>query len=324
MPPLIQPKVEPLPPGIDLTNKTAIVTGATAGIGLELSRQLLNLNLSSLILAVRDVSKGEQVRKTLSAINPKAVVQVMKLDTSDYATVKAFTKTFTSKHGKLHLLMLNAGISDINFEFAPTGHEKNIQVNYLSNVLLTLLLLPTLEQTAELEGAPTRITWTGSRMHFQTSLASKVPLKKNEGILKHFDTPGIIPPLTRYGDIKLLVLLFQHELANRYHPKKVIVNHFCPGMVDTSLTDILPVYLRLPALMLKAVRARSVDKAGWIGLHAALVVGEETHGKLLGDKQVADLGDFVPSEEGMRIRKLLWEETVDEMRGLTQVPSWMQ
>ncbi|KAF5249635.1 hypothetical protein FANTH_4943 [Fusarium anthophilum] len=324
MPPLRQPKVEPLPPGIDLTNKTAIVTGATAGIGLELSRQLLSLNLSNLILAVRNISKGEEVRTEISAINPKAVVQVMKLDMTDYASVKAFAETFTSKHWKLHLLMLNAGISDINFELAPNGHEKNLQVNYLSNVLLTLLLLPTLEHTAELEGATTRITWTGSRMHLQTSLARKVPLKKNEGIFEHFDTPGVVPPLTRYGDTKLLVLLFQHELANRYPPKKVIINHFCPGMVDTSLTDILPVYIRLPALLLKALRARSVDKAGWIGLHAALVVGEETHGKLLGDKEVADLGDFVPSEEGIRIRKLLWEETVEEMRGLTQVPSWME
>ncbi|WKT45512.1 Short-chain dehydrogenase/reductase SDR [Fusarium oxysporum f. sp. vasinfectum] len=312
--PLIQPKVEPLPPGIDLTNKIAIVTGATAGIGLELSRQLLNLNLSTLILAVRNISKGEEVRKTLSAINPKAVVQVMKLDTTDYASVKAFAETFKSKHGKLHLLMLNAGISDIKFELAPTGHEKNFQVNYLSNVLLTLLLLPTLEQTAELEGAPTRITWTGI----------KFPSREMKAYLNTLTHRVSFPLSTRYGDTKLLVLLFQHELADRYPPKKVIINHFCPGMVDTSITDILPVYIRLPALLLKALRARSVDKAGWIGLHAAIVVGDETHGQLLGDKKVADLGDFVPSKEGVRVRKLLWQETVKEMRGLTQVPSWME
>ncbi|KAF9773135.1 hypothetical protein IL306_009097 [Fusarium sp. DS 682] len=322
--PLIQPKVEPLPLGIDLTNKTAIVTGATAGIGLELSRQLLSLKISTLILAVRNVSKGEEVRTALSATNPEAVIQVMKLDTVDYTSVKAFAETFKSKHDKLDLLMLNAGISDINFELAPTGHEKNFQVNYLSNVLLTLLLLPILEHTAELEGSPTRITWTGSRMHWRTSLASRVPLKKGEGIFEHFDAPGVIPPLTRYGDIKLLVLLFQHELARRYPPKKVIINHFCPGMTHSSMTDILPYYIRLPALLVKALRARSVDKAGWIGLHAALIVGEETHGQLLGDKEIADLGDFVPSQEGIRIKKSLWEETVKEMRGLVEVPSWME
>ncbi|KAF4337292.1 short-chain dehydrogenase reductase SDR [Fusarium beomiforme] len=322
--PLIQPKVEPLPPGIDLTNKTAIVTGATAGIGLELCCQLLSLNLSTLILAVRNESKGEEVRKSLCTINPKAIVQVMKLDTADYTSVKAFAEMFKSKHEKLHLLMPNAGISDLNFELTPTGHEKNLQVNYLSNVLLTLLLLPILEHTAELEGSPTRITWTGSRMHLRTSLASNVPLKKNEGIFEHFDTPGVIPSLQRYGDTKLLVLLFQHELARRYPPQKVIVNSFCPGMVHSSMTDILPFYIRLPALLVKAARARSVDKAGWIGLHAALVVGAETHGQLLVDKEVAELGDFVPSQEGIRVKKLLWNETVKEMKGLVEVPSWME
>ncbi|KAM0324728.1 hypothetical protein ACHAPQ_008256, partial [Fusarium lateritium] len=125
--PFAQPNVEPLPAGIDLTNKTAIVTGATSGIGLELSRQLLALNLSTLILAVRNVPKGEQVRQDLLAENPNAVVEVMKLDTEDYNSTRAFAKAFKSSHGKLHLLMLNAGISDIQFSLAPSGHEKNFQ-----------------------------------------------------------------------------------------------------------------------------------------------------------------------------------------------------
>ncbi|KAF4996067.1 hypothetical protein FGRMN_4729 [Fusarium graminum] len=320
---LRQPPVEPLPAGIDLTNKTAVVTGATSGIGLELSRQLLALNLSTLILAVRNTDKGEQVRQGLLAENPNAVVEVMKLDTEDYNSAKAFAETFKKAYGKLHLLMLNAGISDLQFSLTPSGHEKNFQVNYLSNVLLTLLFLPMLEATAQQEGSPTRITWTGSQMHLKTSLARQVPLKKNEGIFEHFDTPGVIPTLSRYGDTKLLVLLFQLELAKRYKPDKVVMNHFCPGMVHSSMTDDLPFYIRLPAVIVKALRARTVDKAGWIGLHAALVAGEETHGKLLADKELAEVGDFVTSEEGQRIKRMLWEETTDEMRrGLVDVPSW--
>ncbi|KAF4963618.1 hypothetical protein FSARC_8403 [Fusarium sarcochroum] len=322
--PFIQPKIEPLPPGIDLTNKTAIVTGATAGIGLELSRQLLELKLSTLILAVRNVSKGEEVRQGLLAENPKAVVQVLKLDTEDYASVKAFAETFQKTNGRLHLLMLNAGIGNLSFEMATSGHEKHLQINYLSNILLTLLLLPTLEATAQRDGSPTRITWTGSRNHLHTSLARRVPLKKGEGVFEHFDTPDLISPFIRYGDTKLLIVLSQLEIAKRYKPEKVIMNSFCPAMVNTTMSDVLPLHLRLPMNLIKAMRARSVDKAGWIGLHAALVAGEETHGKLLFDKDVGDLGDFVPSDEGRRIQGLLWEETVEEMRGLAEVPSWME
>ncbi|KAJ3521338.1 hypothetical protein NM208_g13337 [Fusarium decemcellulare] len=328
--PFVLPKVSPLPAGIDLSSKTAIVTGATSGIGLEITRQLVTLKISTLILAVRNVSKGEEVRKTLlsepaiKTANPNANVQVMKLDTEDYASVQSFVEEFKGKYDKLHLLMLNAGIGTLAREFAPNGHEKNIQVNYLSNVLLTISLLPLLEATAEKKGSPTRITWTGSRAHKRTSLAGKVPLKQGEGVLQHFDTAEDIPAFARYGDSKLLSVLFQLELANHIDPDKVIVNNFCPAMVATGMSDVLPVYLRIPMDLIKAIRARSPEKAAWIGLNAALVAGKESHGRLLEDNEVADLGEFVESEEGVRVRRLLWEETVEEMRGLVALPSWME
>ncbi|KAF4467664.1 Short-chain dehydrogenase reductase SDR [Fusarium albosuccineum] len=328
--PFILPKVSPLPAGIDLSSKTAIVTGATSGIGLEITRQLLTLKVSTLILAVRNVSKGEEVRKTLlsepaiKTANPNANVQVMKLDTEDYASVQSFVDGFKSKYDKLHLLMLNAGIGTLAREFAPNGHEKNIQVNYLSNVLLTVSLLPLLEATAGKEGSPTRMTWTGSRTHKRTSLAGNVPLKQGEGVLQHFDTAEDIPAFARYGDSKLLGVLFQLELANHIDPSKVIVNSFCPAMVATAMSDVLPVYLRIPMDLIKAIRARSPEKAAWIGLNAALVAGKESHGRLLEDNKVADLGEFVESEEGAKVRRLLWEETVEEMRGLVALPSWME
>lgn len=326
---LFQPKVDPLTPGIDLSSKTAIVTGATSGIGLELSRQLLVLKVSNLVLAVRNVTKGEEVRKGLladpavKAANPQAVVKVMKLDMEDYASVQAFVEAFKREHNRLHVLMLNAGIGTFGREFAPTGHEKNNQVNYLSNVLLQLSLHPILEATAEKEGSPTRVTWTGSRMHRLTTLASKAPLKPGEGVLEHFDK-GNAPALAGYPDSKVLVALFQLELARRYTPEKVIVNSFCPGMVVTNLSGAAPVYVRIPVDMIKALRGRSVEQGAWIGLHAALVAGKETHGMPLDDKNIVDLGAFLKSEEGERVRRLLWDETVQEMRGLMEVPSWME
>ncbi len=55
----IQPPVTPPPADINLEGKTAIVTGATEGIGQETARQLLVLRLSTLVFAVRNPSKGE-------------------------------------------------------------------------------------------------------------------------------------------------------------------------------------------------------------------------------------------------------------------------
>ncbi|KAH6895918.1 hypothetical protein B0T10DRAFT_587483 [Thelonectria olida] len=327
--PFIQPPVPPLPQGIDLSGKTAIVTGATAGIGLELSRQLLTHKVSNLVMAVRNVSKGESVRQALlsepaiKAANPNANVKVMQLDTENYPSVQAFAAAYGAEFRDLHLLMANAGIGNLAREFASSGHEKHVQVNYLSNVLLTLALLPILEDTATRTGEPTRVTWTGSRMHKQSSIVGKTPLKKGEQVLKHFDTSEDIPAYARYGDSKLLCVLFQLELAKHYKPDKVIVNNFCPGMIRTSLTEVLPFYIRIPVHLMQAIRARSPEKAGWMALNAAVVVDAESHGRLLEDMVVGEVFQWIHSEDGEKVQKMVWNETIDEMAGMVNLPSWM-
>jgi NAD(P)-dependent dehydrogenase (short-subunit alcohol dehydrogenase family) len=312
-----------------LSGKTAIVTGATQGIGLEISRQLLTYKISILVLAVRNLPKGEAVRQTLlsdpavKTANSNATIKVLRLDTENYESVQQFVSAFTAEFHNLHLLFANAGIGTAAKELASSGHEKNIQVNYLSNVLLTLALLPTLEATADKTGEPTRGTWTGSRGHKQSSLAEKLPLQKGEEVLKHLDTAHALPMFTRYADSKLLCVLFQLELAKYYSPDRVIVNSFCPGMVDTGMTDVLPIYLRVPVNAVKAIRARSPKKAAWIALNAAVVAGAETHGRLLGDMAVEEPWEWIKGEEGQRVQKMLWNETIDEMAGMVDLPGWM-
>ncbi|KAJ8132637.1 hypothetical protein O1611_g987 [Lasiodiplodia mahajangana] len=324
-----QPPVPSLSPSLNLFGKTVIVTGATSGIGLEISRQLLSRRVSNLIMAVRNVSKGEMVRQALlsepaiKAANSNAAIKVMELDTESFASVHRFASAFKAEFQDLHLLLANAGVGTVAKEIARSGHEKNIQVNYLSNVLLTLALLPALETTAEKTGEPARVTWTCSRMLEYSSLAKKLPLKQGEEVLKHFDTVDGLATLTRYADSKLLCVLFQLELAKHYNPDKVIINSFCPGHVDTSMGNDLPIYLRIPSNALKAIRGRPVHKAGWIALNAGLVAGPETHGQLLGDMIVEEPWEFIKSKEGERVRKMLWNETIDEMARLDVLPVWM-
>ncbi|KAI0532634.1 hypothetical protein GGR58DRAFT_522647 [Xylaria digitata] len=308
----------PLAPSLDLSGKTVVVTGVTSGIGLEISHQLLGRKVSNLIMAVRNLSKGEMVRQALlsesaiKAANPNVIIKVMQLDMESFVSVQRFASAFKAEFQDLHLLLANAGIGTVAKELASSGHEKNIQVNYLSNVLLTLALLPTLETTAEKTGKPTRVTWTCSRM-----------LEYSREVLKHFDAVDGLPTLTRYADSRLLCVLFQLELAKHYNPDKVIINSFCPGHVNTSMGDDLPIYLRILASAVKAIRARPVHKAGWIALNAGLVAGPETHGKLLEDMVVEEPWEFIKSKEGERVRKMLWNKTIDEMVRVEVPPVWM-
>ncbi|KAL2878870.1 hypothetical protein SGCOL_005838 [Colletotrichum sp. CLE4] len=299
--PLFQPPVGPLPNDLTLHGQTAIVTGATSGIGLALARQLLLLGASPLILAVRDVSKGEATRQSLLAnpslrsLSQPPVVEVMKLDTEDYTSVKTFTETFTSKHTRLHIAILNAGVPGLRRRVAVTGHEAAVQVNYLSNVLLTLELLPLLEATARETGRAGRLTWTGSRAIGKTSLAGKAGVAEGGSVLGHLDAEAKFDGMARYADSKLLGFLFLRELSRHYgvgvgtgseEEQRVIVNAFCPGMVDTNMSNVLPQPFRFIADAVKAVRARTPEVAGWIGVHAVSVAGGETHGKTLGDKEI--------------------------------------
>lgn len=94
-------------------------------------------------------------------------------------------------------------------------------------------------------------------------------------------------------------------------------------MIQTPMADGFPIYVRLPVAAVMKLRARSPEKAGWIGLHAALVAGEESHGRLLGDKELEQLSGFVASEEAKRFQTMLWNETIDEMGELVAIPEWM-
>ncbi|KAK1635340.1 hypothetical protein BDP81DRAFT_482339 [Colletotrichum phormii] len=328
--PLFQPPVTPLPDDLTLHGQTAIVTGATSGIGLALARQLLRLGASPLILAVRDVSKGEATRQSLLS-NPSLrslpqppVVEVLKLDAEDYTSVKTFAETFASKHTRLHIAMLNAGVPGLRRRVAVTGHEAAVQVNYLSNVLLTLELLPLLEATARETG--------------RTNLAGKAGVGEGGSVLGHLDAEAKFDGMARYADSKLLGFLFLRELSRHYgvgdgigseegerrqQQQRVIVNAFCPGMVDTNMSNVLPQPFRLIADAVKAVRARTPEVAGWIGIHAVSVAGGETHGKMLGDKEIWEPQGFAVSDDGWRLQRMLWDETVDEMGRVTSVPGWM-
>ncbi|KAJ0423206.1 hypothetical protein BJY00DRAFT_321900 [Aspergillus carlsbadensis] len=323
---LSQPKIQPLPSGINLTGKTAVVTGASAGLGLEITRQLLRLRISTIILAVRNTAKGEACARALRqdrgilTNNPTANIKVMELDMDRYDSVQAFAKRLRADVPVVDFLILNAGIGLIKLERTPSGHECTTQVNYYSNVLLIAELLPHLYAGAEKTGSPARITWVGSRQHLSSSV-QKHSFAEDEGVLAYLDTEAAFLPFQRYGDSKLLCVMLMYSLAERLDPDKVVINMMCPGMVNTSMSDVLPLHLRLLVNVVKAIAARSVEVGAWIVLHSALVAGAESHGRFLNDKTVAEKAPYIMSSAGQEVQKKLWEETVAEMGRLTTLPA---
>lgn len=240
-----QTAVSPNPPDIDLTGQTILITGSNQGIGLESARQLLIYKASTVILAVRNVMKGDTARKLLlsePAIKKLAIrpeIKIMEVDMADYKSVVKFSGEVKKQVQKLDALLLNAGIGQLNYELAPTGHEKVMQVNYLSNALLALELLPLLEATAEATGKPSRLSFVGSTQHQNSSFAKKRPYKSGSSILTRMDDKAVYSGMTVYGDTKLLVAMFVRELADRVSSDKVVINNMCPGGVNVRTSSFL-------------------------------------------------------------------------------------
>src|SRR3569832_1406427 len=93
----------------DQTGRTAIVTGANTGIGLETAR-MLALRGADVVLACRSPDKGKAALDRVLAVKPKGTATLEALDLADLDSVAAFADRFAATHDKLDLLVNNAGV----------------------------------------------------------------------------------------------------------------------------------------------------------------------------------------------------------------------
>ena len=216
---------------VNLTEKTAVIVGANCGIGLEVARQLLDLDLSKLIIGARSEEKAQaavaDLRNTTS--NKNAIIKVWPLDLASYESVTAFSSR-TETLERMDYVVLNAGICNTKFRInKATGHEENVQINYLSAALLASLLLPIAKSKRAAQGSPTRITLTSSDVASWTSFKEK----SNVPLLPALDKTAT--DLTdRMMVSKLLAQFFVAELAKRIPSSVVTINCATPGMVHDT------------------------------------------------------------------------------------------
>lgn len=265
---------------VDLHGKTAIITGSNTGLGLETAHQLLALGLSRLIIAVRTTEKGEKARnELLKDISPGSCdIQVWHLDLASYESVIQFAARAEGLDS-LHIAILNAALFKVTEDFDPaTGFEESIQVNYLSNVLLTALLLPILKHKAGAQ--PGRLVLVSS----DTAAWAKFEERSSNPILAAFKKPSAHWVMQeRYGTTKLLGQLFVTELVKRVPASAVIVSAANPGFCygselgrggnGTLLGFLYRIFARIMGRSC-SVGARSL-------VHAAVSFGKDAHGQYI-------------------------------------------
>ncbi|WP_127127616.1 SDR family NAD(P)-dependent oxidoreductase [Pseudoflavitalea rhizosphaerae] len=208
--------------GIDLTGRTAIVTGGNAGIGLETAKTLAAAG-ATVIIPARDVEKA---KKNLEGT---ANVEIEAMDFMQPASIDAFAEKFIASHRPLHLLINNAGIMWVPFRKDDRGIESQLATNYIGQFHLTAKLWPALK---EANGA--RVVNVSSLGHHMSPFNFEDPNFRH----RTYET------LQAYGQSKTASNLFALELDNRAKQFNVRAYSVHPGSIGgTELAREAPVEL---------------------------------------------------------------------------------
>jgi len=182
----------------DLSGKVMLITGANSGLGLESTRALAAKG-AHVIMACRNADKAQSAVADIRAATPSASLEVMTLDLSSLASVRAFAGAVLAKHERIDVLLNNAGIMAIPYAKTADGFEMQFGTNHLGHFALTGLLF---ERLLASPGA--RVVNVASQAHKMGEMRWD-DLAWEQGYSKWW----------AYGMSKLANLLFTYELARR-------------------------------------------------------------------------------------------------------------
>ncbi|KAL0699122.1 hypothetical protein Bca4012_055244 [Brassica carinata] len=220
--------------GVDGTGLTAIVTGASSGIGVETAR-VLALRGVHVVMAVRNTASGAKVKQDILNQLPSATLDVMELDLSSMESVRRFASDYKSTGLPLNLLINNAGVMACPFMLSKDNIELQFATNHPGE--LTKLLLDTMKNTSRESKREGRIVNLSSEAH-RFSYPEGVRFDKINDVSSY----GSIPA---YGQSKLCNVLHANELARQLKEDGVNItaNSLHPGAIMTSLWRYFNSYL---------------------------------------------------------------------------------
>ncbi|MFD2872024.1 SDR family NAD(P)-dependent oxidoreductase [Mucilaginibacter ximonensis] len=208
--------------GIDLTGKTAIVTGGYAGIGLETVKVLAAAG-AKIMVPARDILKA---KNNLAGVKNVSIEQ---MDLMDPGSVAAFAQRFLAENDALHLLINNAGIMWVPLLRDKAGNESQLATNHFGHFQLTAQLWPALKKA---DGA--RVVTLSSYGHQMAPFDFEDP----NFLRREYET------LQGYGQSKTANNLFTVELDHRGKEFKVRAFAVHPGsVIGTDLGRVAPMAL---------------------------------------------------------------------------------
>ena len=214
----------------DQSGRTAVITGANSGIGLEAARVLAGRG-ATVVLACRDEGRAKAAAADLAG----RPAEIVRLDLASLASVRQAAQEISARFGRLDLLINNAGVMMPPFALTEDGFELQLGTNHLGHFALTGLLLPRL-----LEVPGSRVVTVSSNAHRVGRI--------------HFGDLNFrhhYSKVRAYGQAKLANLMFSYELQRRLAAAgaQTISVAAHPGTSRTNLTrhmSLLAAWLSVP------------------------------------------------------------------------------
>jgi NAD(P)-dependent dehydrogenase (short-subunit alcohol dehydrogenase family) len=208
----------------DQTGRTAVVTGANGGLGLETARALAGAG-ARVLMAARNQEKAAEAEADIRRGVPDAGLEIVELDLGSLASVREAAGKILASHESIDILVNNAGVMGIPERQTADGFEMQFGVDHLGHFALTALLMPALLRA----DAARIVTVTSSAHHMGRAVNPENP---------HLH--GRYGPWRAYGQAKLANFHFglglNHLLEEAKAPAASLVAH--PGLSNTELQAV--------------------------------------------------------------------------------------
>ncbi|KAF7547707.1 hypothetical protein G7Z17_g7535 [Cylindrodendrum hubeiense] len=288
-----------------LLGKVILVTGGNGGLGRQSVLEFARHKPKQIWLASRSLEKARIAADEIKQQVPEAPIKLLELDLGSFDSIKKASQKVLSESDRLDILMLNAGIMAVPPGLTKDGYEIQFGTNHMGHALLTKLLLPILEKTAENDTqADVRIVALSSYGHTYALRGGC-----------HFDTTKTtadsLGAYGRYYQSKLANVLWVRQLAKLYPQFTVAAIH--PGVVRTQLMEgatasptIVRVLARVGNMLLTPVEKGAKNQV-W-----ASVAKDVKSGEYYEPVGVGGLASDDGKDDGLA--KKLWDWTEEELK----------
>lgn len=286
--------------GLFASHLTAIITGATSGIGAETAKVLAKRGVR-VVIPARDLKRAAEVKERIQRESPNAEVLLFEIDLSSLVSVQRFCHEFLALGLPLNILINNAGVYSKNLEFSEDKIEMTFATNYLGHYLLTEMLLEKMIETAAQTGVQGRIINLSSVIHSW--------VKRDDFCLTRLLNPNNYNGTCAYAQSKLATIMHAKEMSRQLRARnaRVTINAVHPGIVKTGIIRAHKGFITDSLFFIASKLLKSTSQGASTTCYAALSPQTEgVNGKYFADCNESNCSALANDESEA---KKLWQQT---------------